>query len=163
MNKRQTFEYKIIFGCQMIVEVETGFINGTKLLSNIVDTHGNAIQIRDWINSFEFERMKEYYDNEFGRSKEQQLIRLIIDCHEIFRGYYIHPRLVPHALYWASPYFADSLILKIANVVEETEPIPPAILDSDTESTEITGVVVASKKRSNSSKSRQSGKRAKPE
>ena len=97
-------------GFDVIMNMETGYINATKLCAD------GGKQMKNWIRNDCNKELIEYFDkitDGSNLSRHKYEVRNGTKCNNI-NGTYVHPDLIPHIASWVSPAFAYK-VSKIVN------------------------------------------------
>ncbi len=102
---------------EVIIDMTTGYINGTVLIKQVKTKGGKSKQYRDWIVTKQHDELIEDIVKTDGISADS-LEYTIGDGPNDVRGTYAHVDLIPHAAQWASVKFARKVghILKTQSI-----------------------------------------------
>jgi hypothetical protein len=92
--------YKVVYlGLDCIVNIETGYINGTKLCLSCKNT---SKTIDNYINHYRYKLLISYYMSNISDHAEELFVKVKDSIKEI-RGTYVHPILFLDLAIWISP------------------------------------------------------------
>ena len=105
-------------GFDVIMNMETGYINATKLCSD------GGKQMKNWLRNDCNKELIEYFDKINGGSnlsRHKYEVKNGTKCNNI-NGTYVHPKLIPHIASWVSPEFANKVSEIVNNfLIKEKE------------------------------------------
>ena len=93
---------------KIIMNINTGFINATKLCKD------GGKEFKHWLKNSQSKKFIETFSNCLRISKDEILMIVTGGRNTIIRGTYVHPDIIPHIAMWISPKFGIT-ISKIVN------------------------------------------------